>query len=175
MQTITLRITLIGLLFFLSFPEFGAQPKSGLEIGNKAPEISLKNPNGEQLSLSELKGKVVLISFWASWCGPCRRESPNYVAIYNEFKNKQFKNGNDFTIFSVSLDRNADAWKKAIQDDALAWNTHVSDLAGWQSDAARLYGINSIPSNVLISGDGIILAKNIKGEELSQFLKQLIR
>ena len=148
------------------------KPKApvGLMIGNSAPELSFNNPEGRLLSLSDLKGKVVLIDFWASWCTPCRRENPNIVQAYKNYKSNKFKNGDGFEIYSLSLDKNKDAWKKAINQDNLDWYSHVSDLGGWESKGSRKYKIRSIPSNVLINGDGIIIAKNLKGPALHRFL-----
>lgn len=150
-------------------------PKVGLNIGNKAPEIVLNSPEGKPIALSSLRGKMVLIDFWASWCGPCRRENPHVVKAYHEFKDKKFKNGKSFTIYSVSLDMRKDAWEQAIKADGLVWEYHVSDLKGWQSQAAQLYAIYSIPSNILIDGDGIIIAKNLRGEALTEFLKGQVK
>ncbi len=138
----------------------------GLNLGNKAPEISLVDPNGQTLSLSSIKGKIVLIDFWASWCGPCRRENPTVVKVYQTFKDKKLLGGNGFTIFSVSLDANADAWKKAIGMDGLEWPNHVSDLQGWNSAVVSRYGITGIPTNFLINDKGVIINKNLRGDEL---------
>jgi thiol-disulfide isomerase/thioredoxin len=138
-------------------------------IGAMAPELSFAGTDGKVLKLSALRGKVVLIDFWASWCGPCRRENPNVVAAYNKFKDK------GFAIYSVSLDQDAGRWKGAIEQDGLIWPTHVSDLKGWQSEAARMYGVQAIPAQFLLDKDGKIIAKNLRGEDLEHKLAELLK
>lgn len=147
---------------------------TGTNIGEKAIDLSFTSPEGKTITLSSLRGKVVLLDFWASWCGPCRRENPTVVQAYNTYKDKKFKNGKGFTIYSVSLDQNKEAWVKAIERDQLAWPNHVSDLGGWQSRPAAIYGINSIPQNLLLDGKGVILAKNLRGEELARVLETYV-
>lgn len=110
---------------------------SGFAIGSKAPELAYKNPDGKIMKLSSLKGKVVLIDFWASWCRPCRMENPAVVTAYNKYKDKKFKNGKGFTVFSYSLDDNPNRWKAAIKQDKLTWPYHVSDLKRWGSEGSN--------------------------------------
>jgi thiol-disulfide isomerase/thioredoxin len=138
------------------------------EVSTLAPEISLPNPEGKTLQLSSLRGKVVLIDFWASWCGPCRRENPNVVALYTKYKDK------GFTIFSVSLDNDKEAWKRAIKSDGLAWPYHVSDLKQWDSPLVQLYQFEGIPFTVLLDKKGNIVAKNLRGQALESKIKELL-
>lgn len=140
-----------------------------LGVGTQAPEINMNTPDGKPLALSSLKGKVVLIDFWASWCGPCRAENPNVVAAYKKYAPK------GFDIYSVSLDKDAEKWKQAIQKDGLIWKSHVSDLKFWQSPVVQLYNFNAIPTNVLIDKQGKILAKNLRGEELEKKLASIFK
>ncbi len=137
-------------------------------IGAKAPEFTQNDTTGKPVSLSQFKGKYVLVDFWASWCRPCRAENPNVVAAYNEFKDK------NFTILSVSLDQRKENWVYAIKADNLTWN-HVSDLQYWSNAVARTYHVESIPANFLLDPNGNIIAKNLRGEELAQRLSELIK
>ena len=144
-------------------------PKGQPQVGDNAPDIKLLNPEGKTVALSSLKGKVVLIDFWASWCGPCRMENPNVVRAYQKYKEK------GFTIYSVSLDESKDKWMGAIQKDGLVWESHVSDLKGWQSSAAQLYQVKGIPATFLVGKDGKVVAKNLRGSSLEEKLAELCK
>src|SRR6187551_1117632 len=138
-------------------------------VGKPAPEISLPDTEGRTVKLSSFRGKYVLVDFWASWCGPCRRENPNVVQAFNQFKNK------NFTILGVSLDRpgQKENWLKAIKEDNLTW-THISDLKFWQSEVVPVYQVGSIPFNVLVDPDGKVVAENLRGNALEQKLQELL-
>ena len=129
----------------------------------------MQTPEGKTVKLSDYvgKGKVVLVDFWASWCGPCRREMPNLVEAYAKYKNKNFE------IVGVSLDQSADAWKEAIKKLNITW-PQMSDLKGWQNEGAQLYAVNSIPHTMLVDADGTILARGLHGEKLQTKLEEVL-
>ncbi|MEM9884736.1 MAG: TlpA family protein disulfide reductase [Bacteroidota bacterium] len=135
-------------------------------VGAEAPDFTQKTPEGVDLSLSDLKGKVVLVDFWASWCGPCRKENPNVVRVYEKYKDKGFE------ILGVSLDRQKTRWLQAIEADGLTW-AQISDLKGWQNEVAQIYGVRSIPSTVLVDEEGKILARNLRGPALERKLAEV--
>ncbi len=137
-------------------------------IDMPAPEIAQTDTAGVVRKLSDLKGKYVLLDFWASWCGPCRKENPNVVNLYKKYHDKGFE------VFSVSLDRDKAPWIKAIHDDGLLWSNHVSDLQYWSNAAARAYGVQSIPRTMLIDKQGVIIAQNLRGEDLANKIKELM-
>ncbi len=134
--------------------------------GGEAPDFTQASPDGEDISLSDFRGSVVLVDFWASWCGPCRRENPNVVKLYEKYHDQ------GFDILGVSLDRDKKRWVKAIEQDELGWS-HVSDLKGWQNEVAQLYGVRSIPHTVLLDREGKIIARNLRGEALERKLAEI--
>jgi peroxiredoxin len=142
-------------------------PATATTVGAIAPDLAYPDPDGNIRKLSDLRGKVVLLDFWASWCRPCRGENPHVVAMYQKYHDRGFE------VFSVSLDRDKESWKRAIAADGLVWPNHVSDLKYWSSDAARTYGVSSIPSTFLLDQDGRIIAKNLRGEALTKALQQI--
>ena len=163
--------TKLIILFTVSMMSFKLYSQN-LKIGDKAPAIIQNLVTGKEFQLSELKGKVVLIDFWAAWCKPCRKENPHIVEVYKKFNDASFKNGEGFTVLSVSLDFKKDLWEKAIKDDSLEWIYHVSDLKGWRNEAALKYKVKSIPASFLIDGEGIIVGINLKGSDLESKLKK---
>lgn len=141
--------------------------KNFLAVGNIAPDFTQNKIDGKPMKLSDLRGKVVLLDFWASWCGPCRRENPNVVTNYNKYKDK------GFTVMSVSLDKDKNAWLAAIEKDGLTWENHVSDLKQWGNEVAKQYQVSGIPFTILIDKEGKIIATNVRGDDLRNYLEQI--
>ena len=137
-------------------------------VGKQAPDLTLPDANGKQVSLASFRGKYLLVDFWASWCAPCRAENPNVVTAYNQFK------GKNFAILGVSLDKEKDAWQEAIRADHLSW-MHVSDLKFWQSQAVSTFGFDGIPFNVLIDPQGKVIAQALRGDDLENELKSVLK
>ena len=170
-------------LFFLMLPcltpwgntKYAAFSPKGLKEGSPAPEISMTDPNGETISLSSYRGKIVLVDFWASWCHPCREVSDKVVALYNKYKDRKFEHGNGFEILSVSLDVNQNDWVQAIDDDKLSWKGHVCDFARWRSQAVSDYYVSFIPSGTLVDGDGKVIATNLDYRMISYYLKAMVK
>ncbi len=161
--------THLTILFFIVFSGYALAQNSKIEIGKKAPEITMLKADGNSFSLSTLKGKLVLIDFWATWCGPCVEEQPELKTLYNTYA-EQVKS-NKFEILGVSLDKNKDSWKKAIDRFNINW-LQISDLKFWKSPVAKSYEVDELPFNVIIDGEGNIIAKNLHGKELEDFLKK---
>lgn len=156
-------------ILFLVFLSVSVDAQKAIEIGKKAPEITMTKADGTAFSLSTLKGKIVLIDFWATWCAPCVEEQPELKALYDTYSDK-VKN-NQFEILGISLDRNKESWQKAIDRFGINW-IQISDLKFWKSPVAKLYEVDELPFNIIIDGQGTILAKNLHGKDLEEFLKK---
>lgn len=161
------------LAVWLLFPLFACGQSEGINVGDTIYEITGDTPDGKTITLSSLKGKIVLVDFWASWCQPCRMENPALKKAYAEYKNTEFSKGSGFDIFSISLDRKKNEWTKAIEKDQLAWDNHICDFKEWYSALVDQFELKSIPANFLIDKDGIIIAKDLRGNALEKTLQAL--
>ncbi len=171
-KIITTLVVAAGLVFSAN----AQYDNTTVKVGQKAPELAFPNPEGKTLKLSEInKGRYVLIDFWASWCGPCRMSNPGLVAMHKEYSNKKFKGAKKgFTVLNVSLDQKKDAWVAAIAKDNLTWENHMSDLGGWNSKSAALYGVQYIPQAFLVGPDGKILGMYNRSEEAKAELDKYV-
>ena len=171
------KIIITLLFLFGAYMSHAQYENTKIKVGEKAPELEFSNPSGETLQLSKIyKHRVILLDFWASWCGPCRHANPRVVELYNQYKDEKFKHAKKgFTIVSVSLDKNKDAWSKAIAKDSLSWPYHMSDLGGWQSKTAEEYGVQYIPQSFLIDEHGTVIGKYNDIGEIEPDLKKLLK
>lgn len=144
-------------------------------VGDKAPPISIASPEGKVLKLSDLKGKVVLVDFWASWCRTCRIENVGIKQAYTNYKERSFDIGDGFEVFSISLDKDKTQWLKAIENDKLYWDFHGCDFKKWDSPFVEAYNFKFLPFNVLVDGEGTIIAKNLWGNNLKEFLSKHVQ
>ncbi|MEX0983232.1 MAG: TlpA disulfide reductase family protein [Bacteroidales bacterium] len=147
----------------------------GTTLGLRAPEIALPGLEGKTMRLSSLRGKLVLIDFWAAWCNPCRRENPELVKLYNKYRDASFTKGEGFEIYSVSLDRNKEAWKQAVEQDNLNWPYQVGDLKGARTKPAQDYNVEMIPSSFLLDQHGVVIATNLRSKALEEKLESLLK
>jgi thiol-disulfide isomerase/thioredoxin len=157
----------LSLLLFGSIIPTSSGQSAGLELGNRSPEIRLPTINGDTVALSSLKGKVVLIDFWGTWCAPCVEEQSELARLYKKYKLASFKNGNGFEIYGVALEAKKPNWENFITKNKINW-IQVSDLKFWRSPVAKAYNIQELPFNILIDGKGLILAKNLHGTDLEK-------
>lgn len=166
---------LIIMAMLISLPLLGLCQKLGSKAGDILPNIKGDNPSGESIELIELRGKVVLVDFWASWCPPCRKENPNLVKAYAEYRDAEFSKGAGFEIFSVSIDDRKNDWLKAIEKDGLSWPYQMFTGKGWDSPIVDELEIQSIPCNYLLDENGVIIATDLRGDALEVTLKAIMK
>jgi thiol-disulfide isomerase/thioredoxin len=165
-------LIVVGLIFLMSFSsEIHLKP----DIGEQAPEIILTNHQGKEIKLSQLRGKLVMIDFWASWCRTCRLENKNIVRAYERFKNSSFVDGEGFEVFSVSLDEKKDLWVQAIENDKMSWEYHGCDFKKWDGKAVKDYSFKHLPHNLLINKNGKVIAKSIFGNNIEKELQSRLK
>jgi thiol-disulfide isomerase/thioredoxin len=176
-----LRQKLLSSIFFLlsivcclSFLSSCDQPKSGFVNGMTLPNITVPDTTGKEVKLSDYKGSIVLIDFWASWCKPCRKVNPKMMKVYNKYENAQFKNAQRFVVLSVSLDSDKEAWLKAMKDDGIESFINLSELNGWKSSAVGLYKFSAIPASFLIDENGTIIGKDLQWRDLDLILSKRV-
>jgi len=167
-----MRILILSVALLLIVGTISAQ-SIGLEPGNKSPEIKLPTIKGDTVALSSLKGKLVLIDFWATWCSPCVAEQAELAKLYNKYKQSTFTNGKGFEIYGVSLDAKKSSWENFITTNKINW-IQVSDLKFWRSPVAKTYNIQALPFNILMDGNGIIVAKNLHGIDLEKGIARFL-
>lgn len=174
-RNLVISVIVLACIAFIAYYFYDYYKIPDSPEGDRVTEIVYPDVNGNPLPLSSLKGNIVLIDFWASWCGPCRYENPHLVQLYQKFHSQKFKTASGFEIYSISLDVNRGSWLSAIQQDGLTWRSHVSDLRGWSSDAAERFGVRSIPASILIDENGKIIGKNLTPAEIEDALRKRMK
>ena len=174
-RNLIIAVIVLGCIAFITYYFYDYYKIPDSPEGNRVTELSYPDPNGNQIPLSSLKGNIVLIDFWASWCMPCRAENPHLVQVYDKFHAARFKDADGFEVYSISFDVNRERWISAIQQDRLRWRNHVSDLHGWSSDAAVRFNVRSIPANILIDETGMIIGRNLTASEIEHALEKRLQ